>query len=36
MASVFHVATSGSDGTDGSAERPFRTINRAAGGRTTR
>ncbi|MFI7426685.1 DUF1565 domain-containing protein [Micromonospora sp. NPDC049836] len=31
MASVFHVATSGSDRADGSAERPFRTINRAAG-----
>lgn len=30
MASVFHVATSGSDRADGSAERPFRTINRAA------
>jgi hypothetical protein len=31
MASVFHVATSGSDSADGGAERPFRTINRAAG-----
>ncbi|WP_435124339.1 right-handed parallel beta-helix repeat-containing protein [Micromonospora tulbaghiae] len=31
MTSVFHVATSGSDRADGSAERPFRTINRAAG-----
>ncbi|GIE97705.1 right-handed parallel beta-helix repeat-containing protein [Paractinoplanes rishiriensis] len=30
MTSVFHVATSGSDDADGSAERPFRTINRAA------
>ncbi|MCZ7430003.1 right-handed parallel beta-helix repeat-containing protein [Micromonospora sp. WMMA1949] len=30
MASVFHVATSGSDRADGCAERPFRTINRAA------
>jgi hypothetical protein len=31
MASVLHVATSGSDRADGCAERPFRTINRAAG-----
>ncbi|WP_435588094.1 right-handed parallel beta-helix repeat-containing protein [Micromonospora aurantiaca (nom. illeg.)] len=31
MTSVFHVATSGSDRADGCAERPFRTINRAAG-----
>src|SRR3954470_24276082 len=31
MTVVFHVATSGSDTADGSAERPFRTINRAAG-----
>ncbi|MCZ7436756.1 right-handed parallel beta-helix repeat-containing protein [Micromonospora sp. WMMC241] len=31
MASVFHVATTGSDRADGGAERPFRTINRAAG-----
>ncbi len=31
MTSVFHVATSGSDHADGCAERPFRTINRAAG-----
>lgn len=31
MASEFHVATSGSDRADGCAERPFRTINRAAG-----
>jgi hypothetical protein len=30
MTSVFHVATSGSDDADGAAERPFRTINRAA------
>jgi hypothetical protein len=28
--SVLHVATSGSDTGDGSAERPFRTVNRAA------
>jgi hypothetical protein len=31
MASVLHVATTGSDTADGTAERPFRTINRAAG-----
>ena len=31
MASVLHVATSGSDTADGTEERPFRTINRAAG-----
>ncbi|MEU7570466.1 right-handed parallel beta-helix repeat-containing protein [Micromonospora sp. NPDC049240] len=31
MTSVFHVATTGSDHADGCAERPFRTINRAAG-----
>jgi hypothetical protein len=31
MTSVLHVATTGSDTGDGSAERPFRTINRAAG-----
>ena len=31
MASVFHVAISGSDRADGCAERPFRTIDRAAG-----
>jgi hypothetical protein len=31
MASVFHVAITGSDRADGCAERPFRTINRAAG-----
>ncbi|HEX5203287.1 MAG TPA: right-handed parallel beta-helix repeat-containing protein [Actinoplanes sp.] len=30
MTSVFHVATTGSDTADGSAQRPFRTINRAA------
>jgi hypothetical protein len=30
MTSVLHVATSGSDTGDGSMERPFRTINRAA------
>src|SRR3954465_10815244 len=30
MTSVLHVATSGSDASDGSADRPFRTINRAA------
>jgi hypothetical protein len=30
MNSVFHVATSGSDTADGSAQQPFRTINRAA------
>ncbi|GAA3455591.1 right-handed parallel beta-helix repeat-containing protein [Dactylosporangium matsuzakiense] len=30
MTTVFHVATTGSDGADGTAERPFRTINRAA------
>jgi hypothetical protein len=30
MASVLHVATTGSDDADGSADRPFRTINRAA------
>src|SRR4030095_2047102 len=30
MTSVFHVATSGSDTAGGSAETPFRTINRAA------
>jgi hypothetical protein len=31
MTSVLHVATTGSDSGDGSAEKPFRTINRAAG-----
>ena len=31
MTTVLHVATSGSDTGDGSADRPFRTINRAAG-----
>lgn len=31
MASVIHVATTGSDAADGSASSPFRTINRAAG-----
>src|SRR5262245_11670337 len=31
MTSVLHVATSGSDAADGSAQRPFRTISRAAG-----
>ena len=30
MTSVLHVATSGSDTGDGSADRPYRTINRAA------
>src|SRR3954470_21150389 len=30
MASVFHVATTGSDSSDGSPDRPLRTINRAA------
>ena len=30
MASVLHVATTGTDDADGSAERPFRTINQAA------
>jgi hypothetical protein len=30
MTSVLHVATTGSDAADGSAEAPFRTINRAA------
>jgi hypothetical protein len=30
MTSVLHVATTGSDDADGSAERPFRTINQAA------
>jgi hypothetical protein len=30
MTSILHVATSGSDTADGSADRPFRTINRAA------
>ena len=30
MASVFHVATNGSDSSAGSPDRPFRTINRAA------
>ena len=30
MTSVLHVATTGSDDTDGSADKPFRTINRAA------
>ncbi|GIE36152.1 hypothetical protein Ait01nite_091970 [Actinoplanes italicus] len=30
MTSLLHVATTGSDDADGSAERPFRTINRAA------
>ena len=30
MASVFHVATTGSDSSDGSREQPLRTINRAA------
>nr|WP_296064354.1 right-handed parallel beta-helix repeat-containing protein [uncultured Actinoplanes sp.] len=30
MTSVLHVATTGSDDADGSAERPFRSINRAA------
>ncbi|WP_328470946.1 right-handed parallel beta-helix repeat-containing protein [Actinoplanes sp. NBC_00393] len=30
MTSVFHVAPAGSDTADGSADRPFRTINRAA------
>ena len=30
MTSELHVATTGSDTADGSAERPFRTINRAA------
>ncbi len=27
---TFHVATDGADGADGSASRPFRTVNRAA------
>jgi hypothetical protein len=31
MTSVLHVAITGSDSGDGSAEKPFRTINRAAG-----
>ncbi|MFI5934149.1 right-handed parallel beta-helix repeat-containing protein [Actinoplanes sp. NPDC051494] len=31
MTAVLHVATTGSDDADGSAEAPFRTINRAAG-----
>ena len=31
MTSTLHVATTGSDAADGSADRPFRTINRAAG-----
>lgn len=31
MVSVFHVAATGSDASDGSADRPFRTINWAAG-----
>jgi len=31
MASVIHVATTGSDAADGSASSPFRTINHAAG-----
>jgi len=30
MTSVLHVATTGSDSADGGADRPFRTINRAA------
>ena len=30
MTSIFHVATTGSDIADGSEDRPFRTINRAA------
>jgi hypothetical protein len=30
MASVFHVATNGSDSSDGSQDQPLRTINRAA------
>src|SRR4051812_21721976 len=30
MASVFHVATTGSDSSDGSPNQPLRTINRAA------
>src|SRR3954467_92930 len=30
MASVFHVATTGSDSSDGSSDQPLRTINRAA------
>ena len=30
MTSVLHVATTGSDGGDGSADRPYRTISRAA------
>src|SRR4051794_1693737 len=30
MTSVLHVATTGSDDADGTAEQPFRTINRAA------
>ena len=30
MTSVFHVAVNGSDSSDGSPERPFRSINRAA------
>src|SRR4051794_41733833 len=30
MASVFHVATTGSDSSDGSRNQPLRTINRAA------
>src|SRR4030095_4384242 len=30
MSSEFHVATIGSDDADGSEDRPFRTINRAA------
>ena len=30
MTSVLHVAMTGSDSADGSADRPFRTINRAA------
>lgn len=31
MTSVWHVATAGSDTADGTADQPFRTINRAAG-----
>jgi hypothetical protein len=31
MTSALHVSTTGSDDNDGSAERPFRTINQAAG-----
>ncbi len=31
MTSVWHVATNGSDTADGTADQPFRSINRAAG-----